>query len=108
MTKILNLPPGAGTCSNLQSDLCKFEEKVFIPFLDALTTEVKEAFSQLDFWLSVIVSDLRRLPKDQNLLVSYGKDEMEKLLYHYRKDHTNIYKGEMLYKSADLVPDSSC
>ena len=39
-TKILNLPPGAGTRSHLQFDLREFEEKVFIPFLDALTAEV--------------------------------------------------------------------
>ena len=45
VTEILNFPPVAGTLSNLQFDLCEFEEKVFIPFLDALIAEVKEAFS---------------------------------------------------------------
>ena len=32
VTETLNFPPGAGTYSNLQFDLCKFEEKVFILF----------------------------------------------------------------------------
>ena len=87
----------------MQFDLCEFEEKVFIPFLDAL--QLKEAFSQLDFWLSFVVFDPKRLPEDQNLIVSYGGDEIEKLLSHYGKDHTNIYKGETLHQSADLVTD---
>ena len=105
-TKILNLLPGAGTRSHLQFDLREFEEKVFIPFLDALTAEVKEIFNQFDFWFSFVVFDLRRLPDDQNLLVSYDEDEMEKLLSHYEKDHTDIYKGETLSQSADLVTDA--
>ena len=67
VTEILNLPLGAGMFSNLQSDLGKFQEKFFIPFLNALTAEVKEAFRQLDFWFTLGVFD-PRLPKDQNLL----------------------------------------
>ena len=55
VTETLNFPPGAGTYSNLQFDLCKFEEKVFIPFLNALTAEVNEALSQLNFWLPFII-----------------------------------------------------
>ena len=39
--------------------------------------EVKEALSQIYLWLSFIVFDPRRLPEDQNLLVSYGDDEMK-------------------------------
>ena len=30
---------------------------------------------------------------------------MEKLLIHYGKDHTDIYKGETLHQSADLAID---
>ena len=56
--------------------------------------EDKEALSTFDFWLSFVVFDPRRLPEDQNLLVSYGHDEMEKLLSHCGKDHTDIYKVE--------------
>ena len=63
----------------IQFDLCEFEEKVFILFLDTLMAEVKEAFSQLCFWLSLIVFDPRRLAKNQNLLVSYGDNEIENL-----------------------------
>ena len=45
------------------------------------------------------------LPRDQNILVSKG-DEMEKLLSHYEKDHTDIYNGGgTLHQSADLVTD---
>ena len=72
--------------------------------MDTLTAKVK-AFSQLDFWLSFVVFDLRRLPEDQNLSVSYGDDEMKELLGHYGKHHIDIYKSEMLFQSADLVID---
>ena len=65
--------------------------------------EVKEALSTLDSWLSFVVFDPRRLPEDQNLLVSYGDDEMEKLLSHYGKDHADIYKGETLHQSANPI-----
>ena len=35
-------------------------------------------------------------------MLSYGDDEMEKLLSHYVKDHTHIYiEREVLYQSAD-------
>ena len=37
--------------------------------------EVKQTFSQLDLYLPFIMFDPRRLPKDQNLLVSYSDDE---------------------------------
>ena len=77
VTKILNLPHVAETCSTLQFDLCEFEEEDFISFLDGLMAEVKEALSQIYLWLSFIVFDPRRLPEDQNLLVSYGDDEMK-------------------------------
>ena len=40
LNQTLHLSPDAVTCSNLQFDLCEFEEKVFVPFLDALTAEV--------------------------------------------------------------------
>ena len=53
---------------------------MFISFLDALAAKVKERFTELDFWLSFVVFDPRKVLKDQNLLVSYGDDKMEKLL----------------------------
>ena len=37
--------------------------------------EVKQTFSQLDLYLPFIMFYPRRLPKDQNLLVSYSDDE---------------------------------
>ena len=71
---------------------CKsLKKKVFIHLLDPLTAEVKKAFSQLDFWLSFVAFDPRRLTKDQNLLVSYGDDKMEKLLNYYMENITLIF-----------------
>ena len=49
------------------------------------------------------VFDSRRLPKDQNQLVSDGDEKMEKLLTQYGKDHIDNYKGQALHQSADLV-----
>ena len=55
---------------------------MFISFLDTLAAKVKERFTELDSWLSFVVFDPRKVLEDQNLLVSYGDDEMEKLLGH--------------------------
>ena len=51
------------------------EEKIFISFQNVIMAEVKQTFSQLDLYLPFIMFDPRRLPKDQNLLVSYSDDE---------------------------------
>ena len=103
---ISSLPPSAATRSNLKPfDLNDFEKTVFIPFLDAFIVEVQEAFSQLDFWLSFVVFDPRKLPEDQNLLDGYGDDEISNLLGHYGVNHSDEYEGKTNHQAADLNTD---
>ena len=66
---------------------------------------VKEIFAQLDFWLSLMVSDPRRLPKEQILLVNYGQEELAKLLSHYGSNYSNIYQRATSHQSADPKSD---
>ena len=52
-----------------------------------------------------LVFDPRRLAKNQNLLVNHGDNEMGKLVSHYEKGYTDIFKGEALHQSEDLVTE---
>ena len=46
--------------------------------------------------------DPRRLPDDQNLLVSYGDDEIEKRLSHYGKDLQSLVTDKVLAEWASF------
>ena len=63
-TEILNLPPSARTRSNQPFVFYDFETKVYLPFIDAFTKEVKGAFTQLEFWLAFVIFDPRKLPEE--------------------------------------------
>ena len=47
------------------------------------TEEITEVFEQLDVWLSFIIFDPRKLPKDVEDFTKYGVPELDKLSERY-------------------------
>ena len=75
----MSLPPSANSRNLLQFSFNKFLTETYSPFVTRFIEEVKDAFKQLDFWLSFTVLDPRKLPEDVNGEEEYGEAEIEKL-----------------------------
>ena len=101
ITQTESLPPSSRTRSR-PFDFDEFEAEVFLPFVNRFSEEVKEAFKQLDFWLSFVVFDPRKLPETKAELSTYGGEEIEKLSSHYGSVQTDTYQGQVSTQEADF------
>ena len=46
----------------------ELECNVYLPFVDSLVAELKDTFTQLDFWLNFVVFDPHKMPEEANFL----------------------------------------
>ena len=75
----------------LSANLCNIDQFDFVflihngykLFVKRFTEEIREAFEQLDFWLSIIIFDPSKLPVDAEDLTESGVPELDKLSEWY-------------------------
>ena len=63
---------------------------------------IKEAFTQLDFWLAFSIFDPRKLPKNLEVEDSFGEEEINKLISWYGMQKSDTYKGKTTFQKEDL------
>ena len=85
----LNMPPSANLRNANQFDFDSFIQSTYILFIEGLTKEITEAFEQLDFWLSFVISDPRKLPTE------YTMPELDKLSLWYGEAKIDCVNGEV-------------
>ena len=74
-----------------QSDFDSFIQSTYMLFIQSFTEEITEALKKLDFWLSFVIFDPRKLPTDEDF-TEYGMSELDKLSSFYgvaKIDHMN-------------------
>ena len=79
----LSLPPCANLRNSLKFSFEKFRDETYPCFITPFVEEIKETFTQLDFWLAFSVFDPRKLPENLEAEDSYGEEEIHKLISWY-------------------------
>ena len=79
----LSLPPCANLRNSLKFSFEKFRDETYPCFITTFVEEIKETFTQLDFWLAFSVFDPRKLPENLEAEDSYGEEEIHKLISWY-------------------------
>ena len=79
----LSLPPCANLRNSLKFSFEKFRDETYPCFITRFVEEIKETFTQLDFWLAFSVFDPRKLPENLEAEDSYGEEEIHKLISWY-------------------------
>ena len=63
--------------------LVLLRDETYPCFITRFVEEIKETFTQLDFWLAFSVFDPRKLPENLEAEDSYGEEEIHKLISWY-------------------------
>ena len=100
----LSLPPSSNLRNACKFSFERFRDKTFPSFINRFIEEIKEAFKQLDFWLSFCIFDPRKLPADLEHLDSYREYELEKLISWYGPLKSDTFKDVTTYQDADVEP----
>ena len=90
---MLSSPPRANLQNSAKFPLEKFHNETYPPFIMRLVKEIKEAFAQLDFWLTFSVFDPFTLPKNLEVEDSYGEEEIHKLISLDGVQKRDTYEG---------------
>ena len=100
--EILTLPVTARVRS--ADNFCweSFMTKTFYPFIDRFIEEIKDAFSQLEFWVNFEIFDPRKLPSLKENLAPYGQKELTQLLSHYGVAKNDVFNGNEVHAKADI------
>ena len=91
----LSLPAGSNLHSNVKFIFETFEQKMFLPLINRFLKEIKEAFSQLDFWLAFVIFDPRKLPQNEELFNGYGTSELNDLISFYDFPQEDTFKRQI-------------
>ena len=78
--------------------------RMYMLFTERFTEEITEAFKQLDFWLSFVIFDPRKLPTDKEDFTEYGMSELDKLSLWYGEVKIDHMSGEGSSQPADIDP----
>ena len=63
--------------------LVLLRDETYPCFITRFVEEIKETFTQLDFWLAFSVFDPRKLPENLEAEDSYGEEEIHILISWY-------------------------
>ena len=92
--------------ANLQKNILfkwdEFKENVCLKFISLFQSEIKSAFNQLQFWLNFTALDPRKLPETIPDVESCGIEEINELVNFYGADKKDAFKGENVFRKADL------
>ena len=100
----LSMPPSANLRSSNQFDFNSFIENTYLPFIERFTSEINDAFEQLDFWLCFVIFDPRKPPKNTEDFNEYGICEIDNLAEWYGEAKTDRMNSEVSQQPADIDP----
>ena len=102
--EVLNMPPSANLCNTNQFDFDSFIQSTYMLFSERFTEEITEAFEQLDFWLSFVIFNPRKFPRDEEDFTKYGMSELDKLSLWYGEAKIDRMNGEVSSQPPDIDP----
>ena len=97
----MNLPP-ASRLHETEFGWESCESTVFLPFIYDFTSEIKKAFSNIQFWIQLPIFDPRKLPLTKDELTSCGTHELETILNHYGQTQSNTFHGNFVQQELDI------
>ena len=100
--QMLSLPPSANLRNSVKFSFEKFCDETYPCFITRFVEEIKETFTQLDFWLAFSIFDPRKLPENLEAEGSYGEEEIHKLISWYGVQKSDTYEDKTTSKKEDL------
>ena len=100
--EMLSLPPSANLRNSVKFSFEKFRSETYPRFITRFIEEIKEAFTQLDFWLAFSVFDPRKFRQNLEVEDSYGEEEINKLISWYGVQKRDTYEGKTTFQKEDL------
>lgn len=100
--EILNLPLTANIGNSDSFVWETFFIDIFHDSMNRFIEEIKEAFSQDNFWSNFSIHDPKELPKGVDALESCDQRELEELILHYGIDKLNYFIGSQNFEKEDI------
>lgn len=100
--EILNLPLTANIGNSDSFVWETFFIDIFHDSMNRFIEEIKEAFSQDNFWSNFSIHDSKELPKGVDALESCDQRELEELILHYGIDKLNYFIGNQNFEKEDI------
>ena len=79
-----------------------FESTVFSPFIHDFTFKGKKAFTNIQFWIPLLIFDPRKLPLTKDELTRYGTCELEAILNYYGQAQSKTFEGNFVQQERDV------